>query len=404
MTECTHITTPVDPLRWLEACDAYRTSLTDPNKQAAFEAHRFELWPFLMARDGRLHPNWSPTAWTGRIHAKGPALQHIPKKVLRAGICCPGELILTADWRGSHLRLLAHYTGDDVLTADLQGDVYAVPAELLVGLGVPEKKAREAAKKALLTKLNGGGTTLIANDLVAFGAPNDIDVEAFITPIIRRWRVAFGTLRQVYFDTEKAGWRLTAPYGEVVEVPADKQNAHHVLAGWLQLLEAEALRHVVRFARRHEEDPKCIVRRRHRPRRDRVGGGPGERRRRDGVRGKADEQGPVPIGLQARGHLDQGEHRPELGPAGRLPHAADRDGEDPVEGGTVSLPIEVDSGVHPHHVQIPNGFGLSYPNADTGEFEVLGVAVNELTSSGDRDPFTGCPHHKFVRCQVLPAA
>ncbi len=73
MTQCTHITTPVDPLRWLEACDDYRTSLTDPNKQAAFDAHRFELWPFLMARDGRLHPTWSPTTWTSRISARAPA-------------------------------------------------------------------------------------------------------------------------------------------------------------------------------------------------------------------------------------------------------------------------------------------------------------------------------------------
>jgi hypothetical protein len=34
-----------------------------------------------------------------------------------------------------------------------------------------------------------------------------------------------------------------------------------------------------------------------------------------------------------------------------------------------------------------------------GSLQVTGVAVNELTDASDRDPFTGCPQHKYVRCQ-----
>jgi len=67
----------------------------------------------------------------------------------------------------------------------------------------------------------------------------------------------------------------------------------------------------------------------------------------------------------------------------------------------VELPVQLEDGVHVDHVQIPNGFGMWYPNAETGELEQTGVAVNELTAAEDRDPFTGCPFHKFARCRVV---
>ncbi len=71
--------------------------------------------------------------------------------------------------------------------------------------------------------------------------------------------------------------------------------------------------------------------------------------------------------------------------------------------GAVSLPLVTHAGVKPGHIHIPNGFGLSYPDPKTGELSMTGAGLNELTSAADRDPFTGCPHHKFVRCRIVPA-
>jgi formylmethanofuran dehydrogenase subunit D len=70
--------------------------------------------------------------------------------------------------------------------------------------------------------------------------------------------------------------------------------------------------------------------------------------------------------------------------------------------GSAELPAAVDVKMRPGHVAMPNGFGMQY---DTdGGTETLGVNMNELTDTRDRDPFTGCPHHRHVRCKVEPAA
>jgi len=65
----------------------------------------------------------------------------------------------------------------------------------------------------------------------------------------------------------------------------------------------------------------------------------------------------------------------------------------------VELPAFVDDRLQEGHVSIPNGFGMI--QKQEGERLVLdGVNINELTDATDRDPFTGCPHHKYVPCRV----
>ncbi len=53
------------------------------------------------------------------------------------------------------------------------------------------------------------------------------------------------------------------------------------------------------------------------------------------------------------------------------------------------------------HVSLPNGLGVDHTDGD-GRTVVAGVAPNELTSSGDRDPWVGTPHHKHVRARLEP--
>ena len=65
----------------------------------------------------------------------------------------------------------------------------------------------------------------------------------------------------------------------------------------------------------------------------------------------------------------------------------------------VELPAFVDDRLQAGHVSIPNGFGMILEQ-EGERIELDGVNCNELTDVADRDPFTGCPHHKYVPCRI----
>jgi anaerobic selenocysteine-containing dehydrogenase len=66
--------------------------------------------------------------------------------------------------------------------------------------------------------------------------------------------------------------------------------------------------------------------------------------------------------------------------------------------GSAIVAVEVTDTLMAGHVTLPNGLGLSYPD-EAGEV-VAGVAPNELTAVGDRDPFAGTPWHKHVPARL----
>ncbi len=68
--------------------------------------------------------------------------------------------------------------------------------------------------------------------------------------------------------------------------------------------------------------------------------------------------------------------------------------------GAVELPAALDKRLQPGHVWVANGFGTRYPKDGSGELETAGVNLNWLSSTEERDPFTGCPQHKYTLCRV----
>ena len=64
--------------------------------------------------------------------------------------------------------------------------------------------------------------------------------------------------------------------------------------------------------------------------------------------------------------------------------------------------VEISDTLQPGHASLPNGLGLSYPDAD-GRPQIHGVAPNELTASEDRDWLAGTPWHKYVPARIEPA-
>jgi anaerobic selenocysteine-containing dehydrogenase len=63
----------------------------------------------------------------------------------------------------------------------------------------------------------------------------------------------------------------------------------------------------------------------------------------------------------------------------------------------VVLPVVIDPRLPARQVSLPNGFGMVHDGQPDG------VNINELTTAEDRDPYTGCPHHKWVPCRIDPA-
>ena len=70
--------------------------------------------------------------------------------------------------------------------------------------------------------------------------------------------------------------------------------------------------------------------------------------------------------------------------------------------GTLELPAEIDEKLLAGHVWVPNGFGVVYPDPETNQPAMQGVNLNEITDAQDRDPISGCPHHKVIPCRVEP--
>ena len=69
--------------------------------------------------------------------------------------------------------------------------------------------------------------------------------------------------------------------------------------------------------------------------------------------------------------------------------------------GAVELPAAVDKKLLDGHVWMPNGFGMLYPTeGNGGDAGSTGVNMNAYTDTADRDPFTGCPYHRYVPCRI----
>jgi anaerobic selenocysteine-containing dehydrogenase len=73
--------------------------------------------------------------------------------------------------------------------------------------------------------------------------------------------------------------------------------------------------------------------------------------------------------------------------------------------GSVELPATIDAKLMDGHVWMPNGFGMQYPSGEDGydgPTESVGVNMNDYTDLAARDPFSGCPHHRYVPCRLEP--
>ncbi|HEX8265226.1 MAG TPA: DNA polymerase I [Pyrinomonadaceae bacterium] len=114
--------------------------------------------PLLVGADGRIHGqlNQAVTA-TGRLSSSNPNLQNIPirtelgQKIRRAFVPEKGNCLISADYSQLELRLLAHVTKDEVMSAAFKNgeDIHSQTARLVFGA----KSDADLKEKRRLSKI-----------------------------------------------------------------------------------------------------------------------------------------------------------------------------------------------------------------------------------------------------------
>lgn len=185
-------------------------------------------WPSIAAANGgiiTLHTR-SSTEGDDRTYTTKPfPLQSLSKHLgLRAAFTSPyeGEVLVYADWRASHWQLLAFYSGDAQLQADLRsGDLYN---NLFPG------RERKSVKAGLATLLNGGGMTALKKVFA------EAEAQQFLADATRlletRWATANAYRLQLRDEALANGW-------------ADADKAYSGAGVALMRIEAKALRTAV---------------------------------------------------------------------------------------------------------------------------------------------------------------
>ena len=142
----------------------------------------------------RIHTTFNQTvAATGRLSSSDPNLQNIPirttvgREIRRGFVAPPGAVLLTADYSQIELRILAHFSGDEVFVrAFREGkDVHRETAAVIFGVPVDEVTGgmRDQAKTVNFATLYGQGPFGLARQL---GISMD-DAKRFISQYFERF-------------------------------------------------------------------------------------------------------------------------------------------------------------------------------------------------------------------------
>ncbi|MDE2796522.1 MAG: DNA polymerase I [Gemmatimonadota bacterium] len=161
----------------------------------------------------RIHTTFNQTvAATGRLSSSDPNLQNIPirtavgREIRRGFVAAPGTLLVTADYSQIELRVLAHFSGDEVFVrAFREGkDVHRETAAVIFGVPVGEVTGgmRDQAKTVNFATLYGQGPFSLARQL---GISMD-EAKRFISQYFERFAGVRGFLDERVAEAKRLGY------------------------------------------------------------------------------------------------------------------------------------------------------------------------------------------------------
>jgi len=170
-------------------------------------------WLAFSERDSHLHPNWNSTRGangygtrTGRLSCSNPNLQNVPTEFefdytgILAGFVPlpfmrvyilpdPGELLLTSDFNGQEMRLLAHFAegkAAEIYNENPRADFHAVAVEVVestagpVWTSITAKGKRKQAKITGFSIVYGAGVAALAVQLGISGGEASTIKKAYL--------------------------------------------------------------------------------------------------------------------------------------------------------------------------------------------------------------------------------
>ncbi len=181
--------------------------------------------PLLVDAESRVHTTFQAAATaTGRLSSVNPNLQNIPvrtelgREIRAAFTAAPGTRLLSADYSQIELRLLAHFSGDRLLTRAYEEgiDIHTLTASEVFGVSAEtmDKETRNRAKAD-----NFG----IVYGISAFGLAAQLGIaqaeaKAYIERYFARYQGVKAFIDKTLDETRRNGYSRTL-YGRLRPIP-----------------------------------------------------------------------------------------------------------------------------------------------------------------------------------------
>lgn len=175
-----------------------------------------KAFPSLVHEDGKLHSHFNQhIAQTGRLSSDNPNLQNIPIRTengrkLRKGFKAkPGHVLLGADYSQVELRLLAHFSEDDVMVDAFKNDqdIHAQTASEVFGIDLNDvTKADRSSAKAINFGLMYGQSSFGLSQLLGI-SPGE--AKAYITSYFENFSKVKAYLDSLKEKCEETGYSET---------------------------------------------------------------------------------------------------------------------------------------------------------------------------------------------------
>jgi DNA polymerase I len=181
--------------------------------------------PQLADSDSRVHTTFQSAAVaTGRLSSINPNLQNIPVKtelgreIRAAFIAAPGTELLSADYSQIELRLLAHFSGDPLLTRAYQNgdDIHTLTASEVFGVPADkmDKETRNRAKAVNFGIVYGISPFGLATQL---GIPQS-EAKAYIDRYFARYQGVRAFIEKTLAETRSTG-SVRTMFGRLRPIP-----------------------------------------------------------------------------------------------------------------------------------------------------------------------------------------